>query len=312
MAIPTASNVMDLARSHLGDEAVAGGEIFTNTILLPFVNSATRELFRVMQNIQLPRVKVQVYFNLPANTSILYPSTANIADMGEPEWVEERDISGTYAVSGCTLSSGVPTLTTATHPLVTGQRVVTYGIGGITGAAGTWAITSSGVTSATLNGAVASGTYTSGGTMSYSTDAFASLEWADSISEAEDSGGTSLDRVAWIGDAFRFPSASTARQLRITYWSSAASLTSPSDSIGVDDSLDFLATRAAALAAASRGAESIAQRLNAQALGPKVTEADASGGLLRQLLSAAVLREQAEPGNRRQPFRRRRAAYPWF
>lgn len=309
MAIPTVASVTALARSHLGDTAVAGGEVYTDTILIPFVAQATRELFRTLQNLQLPRVKVQAFYNLPANTSVLYPATAGITDMGEPLLVEERSVGGAYAVSGCAITSFVPTLVTATHPLSTGAWAVVWGIVGVTGASGAFTVTCADTTHVTLNGAYAVGTYSSGGYVSYSADEFTRLDWVDSIHAVEGTLPESLADVAWLGDSFRFSGASAARQLRITYWSSAHTVTTGTDSIGVDDSVDFLAVRTAGLAAASLGAKSSAQDLNFQALGHS-GQADASGGLLRDLLVAAVLREQAERPIRRQPFRAKRAVYP--
>ena len=82
MSFPTALNVFDLCRSNLGDEAVSGGELYTNTLLLPFLNAANREMFRVLESLQLPRVKTYAYYNLPANTGVLYPATASITFLG--------------------------------------------------------------------------------------------------------------------------------------------------------------------------------------------------------------------------------------
>lgn len=309
MSQPTATNVMDLARSHLGDDAVSGGEVATNTLLLPFVAQASRELFRALANVQLPRVKTQAFYNLPANTSVLYPATASITDMDEPVKVEERDVAGSYAVSACSITSYVPTLTVATHPLTTGDWAVVWGLVGVTGASGAFVVTCADTTHVTLNGAYATGTYSSGGTVSYSTGEFNPVEWVDSIHQAEGDLNTTLDEVAWVGGAFRFRGCPTARQLRITYWSSSPTVSSASDVIGVEDSVDFLAVRTAGMFAASRGAAALAQQLNGLAVGP-MGEADASGGLLRQLFVNAVLREQAEQPIRRLPFRGRRATRP--
>jgi hypothetical protein len=188
---------------------------------------------------------------------------------------------------------------------------VVFGVTGIVGANGSFAVTCSDATHVTLNGAVATGTYVSGGYVSSSNEGFSAMQWVDSIQAAEGTPGGSLDEVAWMGDSFRFASSNAIRQLRITYWSSASVISSVSDSIGVDDSIDFLAVRTAGLAAASRGAKATASDLNTQALGPS-QQADASGGLLRQLLAASVLREQAEWPIRNQPFRNKRSAIPFI
>ena len=325
MSQPTAQQVLDLARSTLGDEAVSGGEIYTNAILLPFLNAANREMFRVLETLQLPRVKTYAYYNLPAHTGVLYPATASITDLHEPESVATRSVTWTMSVVDCAITDGVPTLEFApgdgivtwgvdqfgapyivTQDVLDGSQVVVWGVGGITGVGDAWAVTVPDPTHLTLNGAVAAGTYTSGGYASGSTDRFTDLEWVDDVGVDE---GNELNRVAWIGGAFRFPPSTEARQLRIAYWSSAPSVTSVNDVIAVDDCIDYLVARTAGQAAFSRGAPTVAEGLALRALGP-TGQADGSGGLLRQLFVNAVLREQSEQPIRRKPFRGKRSVYP--
>lgn len=69
--------------------------------------------------------------------------------------------SGT--VTGATAASPV-VVTSASHGLSTGMRVVTASIGGITGATGTFIVTVVDANSFSLNGSTGSGSYTSGGT----------------------------------------------------------------------------------------------------------------------------------------------------
>ena len=327
MSFPTALNVFDLCRSNLGDEAVSGGELYTNTLLLPFLNAANREMFRVLESLQLPRVKTYAYYNLPANTGVLYPATASITDLHEPETVSVRSIAGTYIVTGCALPGGVPTLELSAStkwfvwgvdafgtPVITttvvpgDTAVVVWGVGGVTGVADSWIVTRVDDTHITLNGAVATGTYTSGGYASTSNDSFVDLDWVDDVG-VTDAAGDAPTEVAWVGGAFRMKPSTVAQQLRIAYWTSAPAITSINDVIAVDDSLDYLAARTAGMAAYSRGGISIAEGLALRALGP-TGQADASGGLLRQVFVNAVLREQAEQPIRRKPYRQKRSAYP--
>jgi hypothetical protein len=329
MSYPVASDVLTQARSLLGDDLVSGGEIYTDTILFPYLQASTRELIRALAGIQSPRFKQEAYFNLPANTGTLYPSTMGVTDMGEPETVEERTVGDTFTVVGCSITGGVPTLEfDAGSQLVVwgvdmfgqpyivsviisdGSRTVVWGVGGVSGVNGAWAITNIDPTHATLNGAVAAGTYTSGGYMSTSPERFQDMDNVDRIDEAEGYGDDRLRVWAWRNGALRFRSCGTARQLRVVYWSSSSTLASTASTIEVEDSLDFLATRTAALAAAARGAPSIAQALNTLAVGPKVTEADGSGGLLRQLVASCVLGMQRQAPLRRMPFRSPRHGWP--
>jgi hypothetical protein len=291
MAIPTLQNVWDAARGHLGDDGVSGGQIFTNTVLTPHSSMAFRELWRVMASVGTPRVRKEKYYLLGANTSYLDPATAGITDMGEPEWVEERTLGGSAAISAFTAATS-PTVTTSTpHGLNTGDYAIIGGtIAGLTTIPyGQYAVTVIDATSFTLNGAISVGTWSSGGTVYRSTEEWR-LVWppVDSIPSVTTGNGV-IVMYAWMGDIFQFPPTTGQRQLRITYLSSGAAPTSANDSIGIDDSLDFLAARTAGLAADSRGGMNRAATLNALAIGPgTAAKADGSDGLLNQFLLSIV------------------------
>jgi hypothetical protein len=300
---PTKAQVLDAARFHLGDDTVATGQIFTDARLEQPFNLAYRELFRALQGLSNPRVRKVAFYNLPPNTSILYPSTAFIPDMGELEWVEERGGVTAVPVTAAAPGSGFVTITAAGHPFTSGDQAVLYGIGGLTGVSGMFGVTHISPTQFQVNGAVATGTYTSGGVASESGEQFSPLEAVTVINDPTQN-SNSLGRYAWFEDALHFPPSPTLRQLRITYISSAGLITNASDTTGVDDSLDFLAVRTAAIAAASRGARERAAELNLQALGPN-GQADGSGGILRELVAAGVRALQNNP-MRMLPFRPRR------
>ena len=306
----TVQQVLDDVRSHLADNAISGGEIYTNTVLLPFFQMAYREMFRVMQTIQLPRVQTTAYYNLPAQTGYLDPSTAGISDMGEPWEMGERQVTSALSVSAISITSSVPTLTTAAHGLTDGDRIVVYKAGGVTGVNGLWAVNVTSSTQFELNGAVAVGTYTSGGVASTSDEDFQDIRFVDEIDDTEGDLPDRLRIVAWVGDVFRFVPCSQIRQLRIRYISSGNAPTLVTDSVGLDDAKDYLAVRTAGLACASKGAPSRASELNTMALGPKQVEADASGGLLRQLMLAGVLQMQSQRPIRMPPFRQVRSNVP--
>lgn len=71
----------------------------------------------------------------------------------------------TSSVSGATNVSPIAITTTAPHGLATGQVVAVSGVGGNTGANGTFVITVVDTTHFTLNGSSGTGAYTSGGTV---------------------------------------------------------------------------------------------------------------------------------------------------
>jgi hypothetical protein len=311
--IPTKGEVLNAARFHLGDDQVAAGQVFTDARLEQPFNLAYRELFRALQGLSNPRVRRVAFYNLPPNTSVLSPSTAFIPDMGELEFVEERGAVTAVAITAVAVAAGVATITAAAHPFQTGYQAVLYGIGGVTGLSGIFGVTlnaASPTTQFTPNGAVAAGAYTSGGVASYSQESFAPLENVTLILETGVPGSGVLGKYAWNEDILRFPACNTLRQLRITYISSAGLIGAAADTTGVDDSLDFLATRTAGIAAASRGARERAVALNALAIGPE-QKADGRDGILRELVAAGVRALQNNPV-RSPPFRRRRTPIDWL
>lgn len=300
--IPTMTNCLDAARFYLGDDQTSGGEVFTNTVLTQPFNMAYRELFRTLEGLAIPRVQRSAYYNLPAFTSFLSPATANIADMGEVQILEERGGVTSVAISNAVAGAGFVTITTATHSYTTGDSIVIFGVGGMTGVAGIWGVTVVDATNFKLNGAVGVGAYTSGGTASKSGEQFTEVVGPRRLVDSVGQVGA-LGIYDWYEDSFHFPVCNAIRELRITYISSAATIAAVGDTTGVDDSLDFLAIRTAGLAASSRGARDRAAELNLMAIGPS-GQADGSGGILRELVVTAVRALQANPVQR-PPFRQR-------
>ncbi len=107
---------------------------------------------------------------------------------------------------------------------------------------------------------------------------------------------------AWENDTFYFVPATGVRYLRIAYSTSGTCPTS--GSVGIDNSLNFLAVRAASFLASRNGNPAEGERLKREALGP-TGEADGSGGILRSLV-LPMLREKQNRPKRPGPFRRRR------
>jgi hypothetical protein len=301
--VPTKQMVLDAARFYLGDDLVAGGQDFTNTALEQPFQMSLRELYRAMQGVANPRVQRTVFYDLPANTSFLSPATAGITDLGEIEAVEERGNLTSVAITNAASGSGFITVTAAGHPFINGDQAVVFGILGIVGANGMFAVTYSDPSTFLLNGAVGIGTYTAAtGTATKSGDQFVPLTQVNRIEQVSNSNPV-LGSVSWEEDSLRFPPCSGIRELRIVYISSAATVSGSTDTTGIDDSIDFLAIRTAGLAASSRGARDRASELNTMALGPTM-QADATGGILRELLQTGVRALQCTP-TQRPPYRLR-------
>lgn len=302
--IPTKLQVLDAARFHLGDDQVSGGTVFTDIRLEQPFNLSYRELFRALQGLSNPRVRRVAFYNLPPNTSILYPETAGITDMGELEYIEERGGVVAVPVTSVAIASGTATITAPGHPFATGDQAALYGIGGIAGLAGMFGVTVSGATFVP-NGALAVGIYVPAtGVASKSSERFTPVDPVTTIFDHNWPGSGTLGHYAWREDALHFPSCNSLRQLRITYISSAGVIVNLTDTTGVDDSLDFLAVRTASIAAASRGARERGAALTLMALGPN-GQADGTGGILRELVAQGVRALQNNP-MRMLPFRPKR------
>ena len=311
MSFPTVTEIYGQARATLADVEVSGGQIYTDTVLLPFVQEAVRRLKSVMKNVSDAMVIKTFYYILPANTSVLAPSTAGINDLTQPIYVEERGDLTTVNVSGATQAAGGLNITTATaHGFSTGNIITLNALGGLKNANGLFGITVTGGSTFTANGVVTVGTYTSGGVACFSNNQFSEMAARDQVKDVTEPTNT-LNYYAWSDGQFFFHSANEQRQLRVAYYSSAATPTSGSDIITIDDSLDFLATYTAAKAARSRRAIAIAGDLIQDAVGNY--EGDGIiGGKLREIVNTGVKEWQnlSPEERRRKPFREQVTSWP--
>jgi hypothetical protein len=299
--------VYSAVRAHLSDDEIAAGQVFTDAKIQPFYKAAYSVLFRAMQNWQNPRVRREWFYNLPANTSVLAPATAGISNMGEIESIEERGIDSSFSVVNAVPGSGLLTITSDPHSFSTGDQVVVTGVGGISDDInGIWTITVSNGTTFTLNGCTATGTYTSGGVASKSAEEFSELDQKDRI-ESVEAPSDELGEFAWMGDVIRFRPCSKQRQLRIVFTLSGNAPTSTTASVGIDDSLDFLAAYTAYLAALAKGKRTTAMAMKELSIG--YPQDGGYGGLLGQFLEAGVLALQNQQWVR-PPFRDPRSNIP--
>ncbi len=312
--IPLVSEVYDATRSVLGDDQVAGGEVFTDTILQPKYQYAYAELFRALQSAQNPRIEQENYYNVPIYTSYVDPATAFIENLGEIQSISERGTVSSWAISNAVPGAGICTLTSAATTLASGDQAIVYGVQGVTeDVNGAWTVTANSTTSTQLNGCTATGTYTSGGVLSTSNEPFIEMTPVPQISWAGQAPQTAFLVYAWEHDRIRVPPCSGIRQIRIIYTLSGNAPTTTTASVGIDDSLGFLMYRIAGLAAPSKGMLQRAQLYTSLAVGPKWESDNEPGGCLQQLLITGVRNLQRLPPYQRQglPFgwnRRRRWA----
>lgn len=312
MAKPQLETVYNHIRSLLGDDQVAGGQIFTDTVLQPHVAAAIRELFRVLRSTEDPFVLADTYWVLPANTTVLDPATMGLPNFDMPEWLEWQlpgtQTAVTNVVVGTSGGQPVATVTAPGHGLATGANVVMFGALGFdyfNNPNNMWGITVVDPNTINLNGCTATGTYTTGGTILAVSNQFTMMEPEDRLDNvATTPGANPINVYAWEGGVLRFYAATQPMLLRIVYRTSGVAPNNTAAVVPIDDSLDFIATRAGGSAARAKGADEVGERLTTEALGPS-QEADASGGILRQLVQTNIRNMQRQQ-YRREAFRARR------
>lgn len=314
MSFPTLSEVYTQARAKCGDTEVVGGQIYTNSILLPHVQEATRALWRGLRNLATPRVQRTFYYTLPANTSIFYPQTALITDFSEPSGpVCQRDGLTAVAVAAATQNgSNLDITCTGPHGLTTGDVVVLEQLGGLKAANALCAVTATSATQLFANGVITSGTYTSGGFVVTSQNEFQPLEYASAVPTATTQSTPGLTIAVYADNYFQFLPSNNNQQIRITYWSSSEVPVSDADKIYFNDCIDFVAIYAAAEASKAQGAMTQYEQMRRQAVGPRFDEG-VYGGEMRQLMQAAVRERQNMSPYERAPRPYRQQAYSgWY
>lgn len=300
--IPTVAQVYGRARGVLAEDEVTAGEMFSDAYLYPRLQTAFNDLFRAYQTYGTLTGERALYYVLPANTSHFRPSQAGVVNFGEPinDGVFQRRVTALL-----TITNVVPDPTnalcrvtvSAPHGMATGDDVIIYGVGGVSEDVNDeWPVTVIDPTQFDLNGCFSTGTYTSGGRASTSPDEWEVLQHSHAeISLAQAASGNPQRVYTWKNDTFRFYPSTDQRQLKIQHTISG---NIPENrltfSLSVDDSLDFLAYRTAALAAYDKGADDAGQRADLLAIGPD-GRADGSGGFLEALIAEAVKTLQQTP-----------------
>jgi len=311
MAQPTLTEIYSQARAKCGDTEVSGGQIYTDTLLLPHIQEATRALWRGLRNLAVPRVKRTVYYTLPANTSFFSP-TIIVSDFSEPaDMVSQRGGITSVAISNAVQSGNNLVVTTsASHNLETGDMVVLEQLGAIRWANVLSPVIVDSSTQFTINGLLTEAVYSSGGYVVTSNNEFEDIPWADKLPSATTQASPALGVCVYANRAFQFSPSTENRQLRIQYWSSVVVPTSGSDVIAFNDCIDFVAIYAASEASESQGASTRAARLKVQAVGPSYDNG-IIGGELRSLMSSAVRQMQLKEPYARgpRPFREQPGHY---
>lgn len=301
MSYPTLTNIYDQARAECGDTEVAGGQIYTNTILLPHIQAAVRALWKAFRNTGAKRVLKTLYYTLPANTAVLSPVAVASDFSAVAPGIGERGGLTSVAISGAVqAATGLQITTGSSHGFSTGDVIVIEQVGGLVGANILASIAVSSSTVFIANGVVVTGSYTSGGYAVKSTNQFAYVPLVGTQPSASLQSSTAITAAFFDGQYIRFTPSTQNRQLRIPYYSSAEVPTTGSDQILIDDCIDFLAACAAWKACAAMGAPVRAAELKERAVGNEYDKG-INGGELRRLIVSHVRAMQALPPNERGP-----------
>lgn len=316
--IPQVADVYELARIHLGDTAVPGGQIGTNPTLQRFWPSAWNSLYSYLDRNNNKRLRRTQFYNVPAYTSYLLPADIGIANMGRPEAIYDRTIQSTFAAVVLTVNaatSGVPSfidITITAHGLSAGQQVVAFGFGRdadtITDDINAdWYISVPDANTIRLNGcgatdlgsAVGSTGIISTGSEPFSIDPVPQL--FDIESFPLNAGGGKLSQWMWANGIIRFVPSTSARQIRISYLLSG----NPplSGSTGMDDCGEALSLYLAGVVAAAKSFSGKSQSLFLRAVGnPSGDTVNVMGGAfyaLAQLGAQEINRTQIVVGRYR-------------
>lgn len=311
MSSCTVSDVITLAQSLLGDKLVQ----LTADIFEDFA-TAYGDLINQSNTLALSAIVREVYYTLPANTTVIEPAFLGVTDFAQPQqlWQRQNVSSAPLVASGgISLTAGIPVEIhfPGAAPQAGGQIELT-GIQGIGGAVmPTWinrdwyVSAGSDANSLRLNGSITPGVNGTAGSASWSNDTFTKMTSTDYTPQAgpQNQQMGNLSTWRWENGKIYVNPCESPIQVWIQY---LASPDAPaSGEIGLYDGREknFLAYATAARFAPKR---QIAQgpQLMADAYGPS-GEPDGSGGMLRALINPQMLQNQVTQ-RRSGLFRRRR------
>jgi hypothetical protein len=321
VAICTVQAVLDDVRGLLSDVQVVGGETFTNNYLLGVTGSGNAgsgslfgEPYRTMFSKITggsKRVQPNVLVVLPANTTVLIPQTYNITDFSEPETIEERAAGPSIAIASTDTATPINVTCVVPHNLGPNGSMVEGAISGVLSTPapwGNWFATVTGAETFSLNGSGSDGIAGTGGAFYPGSQVpFTEVFPADSPGTLDGAPGGCLGNYLWANNRLQFRGATSAVQLRITYYASGTAPTNPAYVIPIDNCRDFLATATASAAARAKGWMPMHDVLRNKAYGDPSHSEELS--LIDLFYMAQVMADQRGPQRRQGPFRSRRSKF---
>lgn len=318
-ADPTVQQVCDRARWHLGDTQVSGGETYTNTLLLPWLQEAYEDLQRSIRKLASIRARREGFLLIPANSSQIEP-TIQLPDFMSVVNLDDRLLDDNHLITALTIDSpidGYVTVTTSTsHGRQVGDQVEITGISGCRGIN----------TSMTIN-AVPSATQFQAQCYAAGTPAFSAvwsmmlfgtqsywpiIQYGQILNQSTTGLVSRVMNVALLDRTIRYNPTQSAREWRLLYEFQDPIPSATSDTMGLEDSLGFMSTWTAYKAARSKGAlQPMAEELKEQALGPGGTIDKPLGGYLKAI-RATLVKDMQRRGHYRPKYRLRRQLIGYY
>lgn len=337
--IPTYTQFTAAFRTHVGDTEVPAGQVWTDASgkCDPYLQQAFSELYKGFEGAAVKNITRTVYAVLPAYTSYFKPSffkqrifgvsvgdainsLGNFSEpVDRPLW-ERSVLPGGVGITNIAaitqfVGGSWQFVTVTDHGLSVGDQVMIYNVlDGFTDDINDIWTVSAVIDNLTYNvssiGAQPIPTpYTAlnGWSVKASNENWSEVLPMTEIRDYPQTAGSSLQRYAWIDNAFRVYPANVQRQIKMIFYLSGQAPTKdmPNASLGFDDCLGFLAYRAAALALMDRGQRAQAVILNKTALGSSEMHSEWDG-LYGQLMRSKVRSAARVPviiGSRQDPRR---------
>lgn len=314
MATTTLGQIYQDVRGILSDTQIASGEWFPNSYYAQATGNpgAFGEPYRSMFSKLAggsKRVQRVVYIVLPPSTNVVIPSTYNIVDFAEPEMIEERPAPSSIVVTATSTTTPIA-VTAPSHGLGGAGSIAEGALSGIAGTQspwGNWFVTVVDADHFTLNGSASDGVAGTGGFFyPMSSQQFTEVTPLDLTAGGLDGQASQvLGCYLWINEMLQFRGATSAVQLRITYYASGTAPTDPNYVISIDDCRDFLSIATAANCARAKQWWVMAESLQSRAYGDPTHPETPS--LLDLFYAKQVMADQRGPSRRQGPFRNRKS-----
>jgi len=317
---PTIAQVCDRTRHHLGDTQVAGGETYTNTLLLEWVKAAIEGMQSGLGMVGAIRQRRIGFIPIMGGDVSQFNPRVWIPDCGRVMEIYHRPLISRTQITGAIFSGGPPYPTSlgitcgAAHGRASNDQVETTGLfpnsSPARGMNSSFRAIVTGANTLSVIGEFYSGAITVGADswlLWGGAEGWHKLNGKDDLLNPQ--GVPGLPQWAEHGNGIWISPPGSPTQLRVVYeFSDAMNFIASGDYVGYPGSLGFLGLWTAFLAGSSKGAQgALLTELRTQAIGAPVggitpTADRPTGGALHALIVAETKRQQ-RTAKARPPYR---------